>query len=479
MKSTRNINAGIVTVFALALGLAGCGGGGSSNSVGIIPARSVALTVFAADSFREDYDHVWATIFKVELIASDGTASSLFADTTGKTIDIKTLRDATGARFAFLGKSDIPVGNYKGVRVTMTNSLTLFPKGATTGALTPFDDSFTRDASGNVQLNLNFQSERNESTDDNVVVDFDLANFKIVGGKVTPALKEGDKSGIGDKGRHEEEDVEGVVSELSGTSPTLTFNIGKVSVTTSASTTIFNADASPNPAIVNGSSVEVKGKINLAGNAFEAASIKIGKVEGDGDGKRSGAQGVPSNVDAAKMTFTLTAEKTKEFQPTKTTINIATSATTSFRGGSGVVLTVADFYSRLATAKKVEVEGSYDASKNTLTAKRARIDDEGGNGGGTGGGDGMGHEAEAKGTVTSPTVADGKFILNPVTEFDGFSLIGTTLPVATNSQTKFEDANGKSTTQANFFEKLTGDTKVNINGVYASGVLTAKSIKRK
>lgn len=471
MKSSNIKLYAALGAIGLTLGLAGCGGGGSGTP-GAPAVRSVNASAFVTDSFREDYDHVWATIFKIELVATDGTAVSLFDNPAGKTIDIKSLRDATGARFSFLDKKSIPVGSYTGLRVTMTSSLTLFPKGSASGVATPFDDTFKRDASGNVALSLTFPTAKQEDADDNLVVDFDLANFKIVNGKITPSLKEGSKNGLGDETRHEEEEVEGIVTGLAGTSPILTFKIGKVNVVTSATTNIFNANAQPNAVLAEGQKVEVRGKLNLAGDMFVANAVKIGKLDGDGSVKLADVEGAPSAIDAVKMTFVITVERTKEFQPSKTTVNIVTDANTIFRGKSGVTLTVADFYTRLAAAKKAEVEGVYDAASNTLTAKRARFEDEGA-GGGNGGGDGQGKEAEAKGTVTLATVADGKFTLNPVREFEGFTLAGTTLPVLTNSQTKFRDSNVKPISQADFFKALTGDTKVELKGTYAAGAVTA------
>lgn len=472
MKSSNIKLYAALGAIGLTIGLAGCGGG-SGGGGNVAAVRSVNASAFITDSFREDYDHVWATIFKIELVASDGTAVSLFDNPAGKTIDIKSLRDATGARFSFLDKKSIPVGSYTGLRITMTSSLTLFSKGSASGVATPFDDTFKRDANGNVALSLTFPTAKQEDADDNIVADFDLANFKVLNGKITPSLKEGSKTGLGDEARHEEGEVEGVVTGLAGTAPILTFKIGRVNVVTSATTNIFNANAEPNAMLAEGQKVEVRGKLNLAGDMFVANAVKIGKLDGDGSVKLGDVVGAPSAIDSVKMTFVITVEKTKEFQPTKTTVNIVTDANTIFRGKSGVTLSVADFYARLTTAKKAEVEGVYDVASNTLTAKRARFEEEGT---GNGDGNGQGKEAEAKGTVTLAVVADGKFTLNPVRQFEGFTLTGTTLPVITNAQTKFRDSSVKSISQADFFKGLTGDTKVELKGTYAAGTVTATQV---
>jgi hypothetical protein len=63
------------------------------------PAASAPLlpTVYATT-----YDHVWATLHKVEFVNASGAAETVIEDASGKVLALKTLRDAAGARFAFL-----------------------------------------------------------------------------------------------------------------------------------------------------------------------------------------------------------------------------------------------------------------------------------------------------------------------------------------------------------------------------------------
>jgi hypothetical protein len=56
-------------------------------------------------------------------------------------------------------------------------------------------------------------------------------------------------------------------------------------------------------------------------------------------------------------------------------VNVVTSSSTVFRGDKGATLTSADFYAALATTPSVNVEGTYDAATNTLTATKARAFD--------------------------------------------------------------------------------------------------------
>ncbi len=456
---------------AIAVVLAGCGsgGGGGSSSGG-----NAQLGVFVTDSFREDYSHVWATIFKVELVNALSQPVTVFDDSTGRIIDVKTLRDSTGQRFSFLSNAAIPAGNYTSVRVTVGPAFTLIPVASTTGATLPLADSVPRDAQGHAQVTFNLPAAKNMGGSDDLVIDFDLANFNIALGKIAPVLKEGGKNGIGDANRHEEEDYEGVVSGLSGTAPNFTFTLTHSSrsiiVVTDANTTLFNAGASPNPTLANSKLVHVRGKFNASSIQLAAVSVKIHATE---DTHHPEVKGAPSAIDATAGTFTVAATKVSGFVPAHTTVNVVTNANTVFRGKSGVTLAEADFFTRLATATSVEVEGTYDSASNTLTAARAKTDDEG-----QGGGDhSHDHEAEAKGTATN--VATATFTLNPVDEFEGFSFGGGSLNVATTNSTTYKRKNGESLTSTAFFAALATATSVQVEGTFADGMLTATKAQLK
>ena len=55
-----------------ALLIPGCGGGGGSSSTSM---QSVGI--FATDSFNDQYDQVWVTLYKVELLTASGTATTV------------------------------------------------------------------------------------------------------------------------------------------------------------------------------------------------------------------------------------------------------------------------------------------------------------------------------------------------------------------------------------------------------------------
>jgi hypothetical protein len=375
----------------MAAALAGCGGGGGGSSVAPpVSGASGRLGVLVTDSFREDFSHVWVTLYKVVLNRSTGMPVTVFDDSAGRVIDLKTLRDATGARFSFLTENSVPSANYSGAQVTIGNTLSLIPAGAATGSVTPLEDSLPRDGQGHPQIAFPLSAPRDLGRGaDDLVIDFDLANFLLSNGKVRPALKEGAKSGIDDPARHENEEYHGTVSNLSGIAPNFTFTLTRpggmtVAVVTSASTTLFNSNAAPDPTLANGKTVEVRGRFNTASHQLTATSIKIEDSAEAED--RPEVRGVPSAIHADAGTFQVSPLKAKGFVPTTTTVNVVTDASTVFRAHNGLSLSAGDFFTRLATATFVEVEGSFDAGTNTLTARHAKLEDESEHDGSHGGG---------------------------------------------------------------------------------------------
>ncbi len=377
--------------------ITGCGGGGSaSGPVGA--GRSVS--VFATDSPREDFDHVWTTIHRIEVIDASGHSQAVMDDAVGETIDLKTLRDSQGQRFALLTSARVGSAPLAGVRVTIGKTLTLVPRGSSAGASMPVADDVPRDGAGNAQISCSLSSAPSAGGD-HVIIDFDLSSFTVSGGKVRPVVKEGSDAGMGDALRHDHSRFDGVVSNLAGTPPNVTFtlNLGSgasVPVRADANTVLLGEHGQAAPALANGARVRVEGVFDAAANVLAATSIQIEpNPETENEAEVTGA---PSSINAGAGTFSVTIDRAHGLLPLAATVQVTTGANTVFRAG-GSILTVADFFAALPQAAKVEVSGSFDAASNTLSASLVRIEDEseheghgghddqgsGGNGGNTGG----------------------------------------------------------------------------------------------
>lgn len=370
-----------MTAWSLALGaltLAGCGGSGAGSS----STSRAKATVMLTDSFREDFGHVWATIYKVELVAQDGSAVVVFDDPSGRQIDLKTLRDASGARYSFLSSATVPDGTYTGASVTVGATMQLYKAGVAVGDPIAVDSSIPTNSSGQPVLSVTFRAAKtisasSSATSSTVCIDFDLARFVLRNSKVLPALAEGDGAGLTNPDRHEKDDYHGVVSGLTGTAPDLTFTLNRgrgmsVTVTTTASTALYGAT------LAEGSVVEVTGTLDTTAGTLVATRLEVrgaGAPSSETESDNPRAAGTASNLNATAGTFTLTTRRVHDFTPGSTTVTIATSATTVFRGDAGASLTQADFFAALSSASSVVVTGTYDSATNTLTATMVGIVD--------------------------------------------------------------------------------------------------------
>lgn len=358
---------------ALTLSVVGCSGSGASEE----SSSRARTSIYVTDGPREDYAHVWATIYKVILTPQDGTAAVLaFESAEGVLIDLKTLRDASGERYAFLSSTSVPAGTYTGATVTIGSTMQLIKSGQSTGTDLAVDSSIATDASGHPAIPITFRSPKTlgEGTS-SVVVDFNLAKFVVKASGVLPALAEGVGDGLNFPHRHESGEYRGTISGLSGTAPDLTFTLTTgtgqvVTVTTSASTALYGAT------LTDGVTVSIDGTVDATTGVLAATRVGVCGTGGpSADARMPNAGGTASNPDATAGTFTLTLERARCLTPDATTISVVTNASTVFRADDGSTTDSATFFTTLATTPNVRVEGSFDEATNTLTATDVRAFD--------------------------------------------------------------------------------------------------------
>ncbi len=430
---------------------------------GILRARKRGdVNVFFTDSFDGDHAQVWVKVHEVKL-DHGGTLETVFSDPNGLVIDLKSLRDANGERFAFIGKKSIPDGTYTKVHIIAAKDFTVVPTGSTTAVARQFDDSLDV-AGGFSEIVLDLTARRLGHTDDDLVIDFDLANFTDLGsGKIRPALKEGDKTIVHEEARHEKIEFEGVVSALTGTSPANTFTIAfgegrSVSVSTDANTNLFNSDGSVNPTLANGKRVHVEGTYSAATKTVAASAIRI-HVDGDNTTVTAGALGHPHDADVSAGTFTVELKGVHGFVPMGTQLNVTTTSDTIYRAPSGLTITKAEFFAAMATAHFVALEGTYDSSSKVMTALRARIVEDTTDS----------REARIMGGGSHPDTATGTFQID-VIEIEGFTVRDAKATVYVNDDTVFVQ-HGQHLNKAEFFGLL--PRRVRVRGVVANDRFTA------
>ena len=473
----KQFELGAVIALAAVVSIAGCGGGGGGTQSG----GTGRLQAFAADDFRDDHQQIWATIYKVELLDASGAAVTVFEDAVGKSMDLQLLHDNAGPRFAFLSDIAIAVGTYTQVRLTMGPEITRFPKGSTTGVKTPFAASLTRDAAGNVLFTSTLETPTviADGVTSKLVIDFDLPNFVLSNGAVTPKVKRGDDSTLSDKSRHHDEDYHGTISGLTGTAPvqsfTLTNGAWKTEVSVDATTVVFYEKSLSSPALSNNLFVEVNGTFDTVTGVLKATKIKIedksagGQNNGRGIPEVKGLVTAPSTV---TRSFTVAVTESDDFVPTQSTVNVVVTDTTVFRAHRGVMLTEAEYFATLDAVSIAEVKGTYNAATNTLTAVLVKSESESE-------GDDDSNEAEAKGRAITIDAAAGTFSLSPISEYEGFFPGGNTLSIVVAQGASYEDSRGDDTNRATFFAGLASANRVTVKGSYAAGVFTAVELRLK
>jgi hypothetical protein len=357
---------------ALAVVAAGCGGSGGGTGGG----TNVAF--FMTDDLHAGYDHVWVTVKEVTLQKVGGGFTTVYADPTGVAVDLRSLRDASGRRFKFLGCDDDLSGQYTSVIVTLDDDVVLFPTGATTGLNRVFDGS----VGGEKTLSANFPAQTFGEDNDDFVIDFDLSTWNENGSLVTDAsikvLSETDEDELEDGDRHERDDYEGVVSNLSGTPPDQTFTLthdgSSVEVQLNANTEIDEDDDEGPLDLTNGAKVEVEGYFDPVLNKLVASKLEVEDSE-DNDNEPE-VQGNSLAVDAGAFSFDIDVDETDHFVPEGDPVHIATTGTTLFRLGNDQWVSREVFFGAFTNGTKVEVEGNYDPGTNTLTATKVKIEGE-------------------------------------------------------------------------------------------------------
>jgi hypothetical protein len=451
--------------------VAGCGGGGGSSS------GSGTMGVFVTDSPDTENDHVWATLLKVELVKSDGSAEVVFDDANGKTVDLKSLRDSSGHRFLFLGEAHPSAGTYAKVRVTIDDMLTLFPNGASSGQQIPVADSLPRDAQGNVQVEFDLPQPKQVGPGAHeIVVDFDLANFHLNGaGKIVPVCKEGDGSSLPNPERHEHEEYTGLIADLAGEAPSQEFKLmlangNSFPVATSEKTAIFNADGSPSPMLANGKRVKVRGIFDVTARRLNATEIKIKKSEDEPHDGPAAVAGTVHSIDSAHGAFKIMPGRAEGFVPTEIKVRITTSAETHFWSASGVAMTKEEFFSIISSVKEAAARGVYDAATNTIAASEVKIlslyDQS------------LPKSVYARGVVAEMNAEAGTVRMSPVVQWEGFVPAENSVNIVTNGETLYKDASSNLIDKATFFESMHVGNGMKVEGTIDGGVITAKVMRR-
>ncbi|MEQ1822889.1 MAG: DUF5666 domain-containing protein [Fimbriimonadaceae bacterium] len=432
--------------------LAGCGGGGGAGAIG-----GATVNTFATDSVNDDFSHVWVKIHKIEIVGAN--RATLFEDTSGKEIDLKTLRDAIGAKYALMDSSSVTPGAYNQVLVTLDRDLSVVPTGTTTAQTKQFSDDHNSATAGMSELKLALTGF-NASGKSDLVIDFDLANWNAQpDGKIKANLRRGDDTGLENENRHVEDDFGGRVQGIAGTSPNFTFTLVRgngrnFTVKTDPTTKIFNQNGAPNPVLTNALHVEVSGA--FVGGMLIARAIKIENEDRDDDPHKIKGLGTSSGgVISVKVRLAV------GFTPDSTTYTVNTTASTRYLSDAGVSMTRDEFIAAMASSTEIEVEGTA-RSGGVFDAVKLKLENENEN------------EAEIKGPISAIT-ADG-LTMSAQSWFGASLTQGQAITVKVTGSTQFRLGNSV-VSKAQFFAGVSAGTIVEAKGALTGSTLTAVRLK--
>ena len=430
----------------LILGLIGCGGGGSTTST-----SGGTLSLYATDSM-DGNDQVWVQLHKVELLSTLDRVT-VFQDDAGKTINLRALRDGSGARFLFLGQTSVPAGEFTTAILTLSRDVNTVPAGQTNALKDVFDDKLLKNGFTEIQITLDAPRQGNDS----LILDFDLANWVNNGGVINPVVKSLRDGTLSDAARHEKDDLKGTISALTPTSFVLNMAFGRtIQVNLSSTTVISRSDGAANPALANGQIVKVLGTVLPAEKRVQADQVTI-KIDDNGD-VTDEVKGTITQVN--DLAYDLIVTRARGFLPPGSKVRIQATGTTAYLNNLGQPITKAEFQAALGTGTVAEAEGNFAAG--VLTAEKLKLE----------GNKPADNPAELKGTTQSLDEANGKFTVR-ISEWFGFGgTLDQDVVVKTTSTTVFLDGNGATLTKAAFFAAAAQRT-VDAKGAFVNGELVA------
>ncbi len=470
MSSPRKLSLLILFLVITSLvSLAGCGGSGSeSESAG---SSEASLSVFFTNGGSGDFDQVWVTAHKVEL-ANDSSSLTLFESQEGQEIDLRSLTGPEGSEFLFLAASTIPKGTYTKVIVTLAKSTQLFAKGSESSAKAEFPASLTEAERSKLEIKLDPPLAITSATHD-LVLDFDLAAWKIEGSSITPLVKPHSGASLDDLNRHRPNEYTGVLSGLNGAAPEQTFTLGmrgrRIQVVCSRETQILTESLEgETPLLTEGKLVEVKGIFDILTRTIRAQSVLI--KSGSEPEKEVIVKGSVKESNESEGFLAIASRRVRGFTPASRSVKVTVSEASKFVDSKGKTATKAEFYASLKDTKLlVEAIGAWNAETSTFAAAQVRLITE----------SVPRPEVSAEGTIKTANKEEGIFVLlaDSLT-LKGFTATeGIDVKIAASPSTIFREAKGTPLTRDAFFSRALAGIKIKGTGWQKEGTIEARLLE--
>lgn len=223
---------------------AGCGGGGatsfgsnpaslssqqleaSRNVSGGVTAPAGATQragIFITGAAPSGYDHAWVTIHKIEVVDTAEKAATIWEDRDGQSLDLGTLQDKIGARYALITSAAVPSGRaHTRVRITLGKAALLYKPKATVAETLLLSDSLPRDEEGRPTLSYSLKKAHDlGSGNDPIVIAFDPRKISLNAGRANLVASDGSgdaRKALADSSRQEPALFTGMVGDIAKSS---------------------------------------------------------------------------------------------------------------------------------------------------------------------------------------------------------------------------------------------------------------------
>lgn len=357
----------IFTILTVALVLAGCGGGGSTNPVIGGPTNATLTTG----------DAVNPAILKFELTVSAVTLTGTSpTPTTGnllsKPAEVEFVHQA--GTFEPLALINIPPGTYSGATLTVGNPEVVVVNGTTptkvpatlssTTITVTFSPAIAVTSTSNSQINFDLDLDASVTLNGNPITSATVnPKFNVTTTTVNAGGNEDDDSG-------EIDDVHGSVTAI--TAPNFTVQTKQATITFATdSNTRFKDGITQLSDLKVGDIVEVDGTTKSDGTKLAT------KVEREGSSSGDEAEGIISAVTGSPATSITIAHQVSSSTTTATTLDITINSSTVFSVRADKLNVSAPAFDATHIGKGQRVEADASTAATPLVATKLKLREQG------------------------------------------------------------------------------------------------------
>src|SRR5579871_370353 len=295
------------------------------------------------------------TLYKIELTTDGTNFTTVYSNPSGLTLNLSSL--STTAEL--LSSVNVPSGSYTEARVTFSDHVTLVANNGTSTTVA-VDPSAGVDSQGKVAITINTPTSASAGQLSTLVIDFNLAGFKLVGSTIQPTVSV-NPAALGLKKLLVL--ISGAVTNLTtGTGFTLQGSDGRTSpVVISSTTSVINEQTGQAASLTNGQTIQLEGTIDTTTHTITANAIT---VNNGGATTLASASGTVTGINTAGDNFTFSLNR-GNITPTGSAITVQISGATQFfsKGQSGQA-----GLSNITANSTVGIAGYFDPLTQTLNA---------------------------------------------------------------------------------------------------------------